>query len=51
MSLLDCLWYNLEDYASEDSIIDSTGVSLEGAIETLFRRSVEDCRSVLVEKA
>ncbi len=51
VSLLDCLWYDLEEYASEDSIIDSTGVSLEGAIEPLYSRSVEDCRSLLAERA
>ena len=38
VSLLDSLWYNLEEYASEDSIIDSTGIPLEGAIEPLYRR-------------
>lgn len=51
VSLLDCLWYDLEEYASEDSIIDSAGVSLEGAIEPLYSRSVKDCRSLLAEKA
>ena len=51
VSLLDCLWYDLEEYASEDSMIDSAGVLLEGAIEPLYSRSVEDCRSLLAEKA
>ena len=51
VSLLDCLWYDLEEYASEDSIIDSTGVSLESAIEPLYGRSAEDFRSLLAERA
>ncbi|HCR30489.1 MAG TPA: hypothetical protein DIV79_10775 [Opitutae bacterium] len=51
VSLLDLLWYDLEEYASEDSIVESTGVSLESAVEFLYGRSAEYCRRLLSEKA
>lgn len=51
VSLLDCLWYDLEEYASEDSIVESTGVSVESAVEPFLGRSAEQCRELLAERA
>jgi len=51
VSLLDCLWYDLEEYASEDSIVESTGVSVESAVESLLGCSVEERRHILAERA
>jgi len=51
VSLLDCLWYDLEEYASEDSIVESTGMSVESAIESLLGNSAEQCRVILQQRA
>lgn len=51
VSLMDLLWYDLEEYASEDSIIESTGAENEDAVDRLFELPVEQRRSVLTAKA
>ncbi len=44
VSLIDLLWYDLEEYSSEDSIIESTGSFVESAFLELFDLGIEQCR-------
>lgn len=41
-ALLDLLWYDLEEYASDDSLIGSTGSANEGEIDGLLDLSMEE---------
>ncbi len=51
VSLLDRLWYSLEEYASEDSIVASTGVDLRPAVGGLLALPVARRRARLVDAA
>lgn len=47
VSLLPLLWYSLEEYAADDSLIASTNVDLRPEVERLLEFDVEDRRRVL----
>ncbi|MBT3482368.1 MAG: DUF2851 family protein [Opitutales bacterium] len=47
VSLMPLLWYDLEAYASDDSIVESTRSGNEAAIEKLFELSIEERRERL----
>ncbi|MBC2605115.1 DUF2851 family protein [Pelagicoccus albus] len=49
--LLPLLWYSLEEYAGEDSLIASTGVDLRPEVESLLRFDLEIRKQRLVEFA
>lgn len=51
VSLLPLLWYSLEEYAAEESIIDSTGVDLRPEVEKLLAFDLLERRRRLVEQA
>jgi len=51
VSLMDLLWYDLEEYASEDSIIESTGSAREEAVESLLELTVPQRRERLTAAA
>lgn len=51
VSLMELLWYDLEEYASEDSIIESTGGSVEEAFSELFSLSIEQRKIRLMNAA
>ncbi|MGK0238714.1 MAG: hypothetical protein ACI92G_002180 [Candidatus Pelagisphaera sp.] len=51
VSLMPLLWYDLEAYASDDSIVESTRSGNEAAIETLFELSIEERRERLRRQA
>ena len=51
VSLLPLLWYSLEEYASEDSIIASSGVELGPGVESYLELTASERASRLVEAA
>jgi hypothetical protein len=51
VSLMELLWYDLEEYSIEDSIIESTGGSVEDAFLALFDLSIEQRRNRLMKGA
>lgn len=51
VSLLPRLWYSLEEYACEDSIVSSTGVDVASELRGLLERGESDRMEVLVEAA
>lgn len=51
VSLMPLLWYDLEAYASDDSIVESTRSGNEAAIETLFELPIEERRERLRSQA
>lgn len=51
VSLLPLLWYSLEEYASDESIIDSTGVDLRPEVEKLLTLDLPERRRCLAERA
>ncbi|MDQ8182562.1 DUF2851 family protein [Pelagicoccus sp. SDUM812005] len=48
VALLPLLWYSLEEYAGDDSLIASTGVDLRPEVETLMNFSLAERRRQLV---
>ncbi|MDQ8204976.1 DUF2851 family protein [Pelagicoccus sp. SDUM812003] len=50
-ALMPALWYSLEEYACDDSIIASTGVRFSEQVERLMERGREERRLYLVERA
>ncbi len=50
-TLIDLLWYDLEEYACEDSILESTGSESEAAVEALGSRSLDSRRKLLRDGA
>ncbi|MDQ8200811.1 DUF2851 family protein [Pelagicoccus enzymogenes] len=51
VALLPLLWYSLEEYAGEDSLIASTGVDLRPEVGTLLNLSLAERKRRLVELA
>lgn len=51
VALLPLLWYSLEEYAGEDSLIASTGVDLRPEVETLLDFPLVERKRRLVEFA
>ena len=51
VSLMESLWYDLEEYSIEDSIIESTGGSVEDAFLTLLDLSITQRRNRLIKGA
>ncbi|EDY84390.1 hypothetical protein VDG1235_4021 [Verrucomicrobiia bacterium DG1235] len=51
VSLLPLLWYSLEEYAGEDSLVESTGVDLRPETETLLGLDLSARKKRLVELA
>lgn len=51
VSLMERLWYSLEEYASEDSIVALAGVGLKAEVETLIALPIESRREGLVGAA
>ena len=51
VSLMELLWYDLEEYSTEDSIIESTGGSVEDAFLSLSDLSITQRRNRLIEGA
>ncbi len=51
VALLPLLWYSLEEYAGEDSLIASTGVDLRPEVESLLGFSFAERKRRLVEYA
>ena len=51
VSLMPLLWYDLEEYASEDSIVESTRTENEEAIEAFLELGIEERRQALARKA
>lgn len=49
--LLPILWYSLEEYAGEDSLIASTGVDLRPEVESLLQLDLATRKARLVELA
>jgi hypothetical protein len=50
-ALLPLLWYSLEEYAGEDSLIASTGVDLRPEVGSLLNSSLAERKRKLVELA
>lgn len=51
VALLPLLWYSLEEYAGEDSLIASTGVDLRPEVESLLNFPIVERKRRLVEYA
>lgn len=51
VSLLPLLWFSLEEYAGDDSLIASTGVDLRPEVESLMQFDLSERRRRLVEHA
>ena len=51
VSLMERLWYSLEEYACEDSIVSSTGVDLQPEVSGLLALSLEERKAALIDSA
>ncbi|MCH6257934.1 DUF2851 family protein [Puniceicoccaceae bacterium K14] len=51
LSLMERLWYGLEEYATYDSLMESTGMDARDAVEDLLILSVEERRRLLIGEA
>ncbi len=51
LALLPSLWYSLEEYAAEDSIVSSTGVEPAPQVESLLGESLAARREALLDQA
>ncbi|OUW17946.1 MAG: hypothetical protein CBD18_03520 [Opitutales bacterium TMED158] len=51
VSLLPLLWYDLEAYALEDSLLESTGAGEDAQFESLFELGLEERRRALRERS
>ena len=51
VSLMPLLWYDLEAYALEDSLVESTGAGEDPRLEVLFEYELEERRRILRSRA
>ncbi|MBK1875251.1 DUF2851 family protein [Pelagicoccus mobilis] len=51
VSLLPLLWYSLEEYAGDDSLVASTGVDLRPEVESLLQHDLSDRKKRLRDLA